>query len=224
MERYTLIFSFHLDYAQHHSFSISSARDYIGSQTGYLAEILFIIWMTSYLSMIQIQSSSVLSHHTLVSQRMSKNGKTDGLSISLASNLTQISWRLNCQRTNMIVPSKGYKDCSPPAQLHIVPSKTSLVSSHFVRQLSPWDDLLFVIFSISSNVSHLHPHAIRHLSMAAKCDLLWWMALLPQWSGIFIINPARPQVIIHTDASGVKGIGGWWDTNHAFSTCLARQH
>jgi len=80
------------------------------------------------------------------------------------------------------------------------------------------------LFNLLKRLSHLHPNAIRHISMAAKRDLLWWMTLLPRWSGILIINPVRPQVIIHTDASGVKGIGGWWDTNHAFSTCLARRH
>ena len=80
------------------------------------------------------------------------------------------------------------------------------------------------LFNFLKRLSHLHPYAIRRLSIAAKRDLIWWMTLLPHWSGILIINPTRPQIVIHTDASGVKGIGGWWDKNHAFSTRLPRQH
>lgn len=80
------------------------------------------------------------------------------------------------------------------------------------------------LFNLLKRLSHIHPHAIRRLSATAIRDLQWWMTLLPRWSGILIINPTRPQVIIHTDASGVKGIGGWWDQNHAFSTRLARCH
>jgi hypothetical protein len=41
-----------------------------------------------------------------------------------------------------------------------------------------------------------------------------------QWSGVLLINPTRPKVTIHTDASGVKGIGGWWDESHAYSARL----
>src|SRR2546423_853085 len=80
------------------------------------------------------------------------------------------------------------------------------------------------LFNLLKRLSHLHPHAIRRLSATATRDLRWWMTLLPRWSGILIINPTRPQVVIHTDASGVKGIGGWWDRNHAFSTRLPRRH
>ena len=34
-----------------------------------------------------------------------------------------------------------------------------------------------------------------------------------------MINPARPQVHLYTDASGTKGIGGWW-SSLAFSACV----
>src|SRR5579859_1997161 len=115
-ESYPLTFSYHLDYVRRHSFSIYSARDYIGSRTGSLAELSFIIWMTSYLSMILIQSSSILSLRTLASQRISRNERMDGLLISQALNLTLISWRLDCQKTNTIVPPEVYKIYSPLAQ------------------------------------------------------------------------------------------------------------
>jgi hypothetical protein len=79
------------------------------------------------------------------------------------------------------------------------------------------------LFNLLKRLSHLHPQAIRSLSSAARRDLLWWMTLLPQWSGVLLINPARQKTIIHTDASGIKGIGGWWESQ-AFSTRVPRNH
>jgi hypothetical protein len=76
------------------------------------------------------------------------------------------------------------------------------------------------LFNLLQRLSHLHPRAMRNISPAARRDLLWWMTLLPQWSGVLLINPRRPKITIHTDASGVKGIGGWWDESHAYSTRL----
>ena len=66
-------------------------------------------------------------------------------------------------------------------------------------------------FNLLNRLSDLHSHAIRRLSPSARRDLLWWMTLLPQWSGIRLIISTHPQIIIHTDTSRVKGIGGWWD-------------
>jgi hypothetical protein len=80
------------------------------------------------------------------------------------------------------------------------------------------------LFNLLQRLSHLHPNAMRNLSPAARRDLLWWMTLLPQWSGVMLINSSRSQVVIHTDASGVKGIGGWWDNQHAYSTRLSRNY
>ena len=79
------------------------------------------------------------------------------------------------------------------------------------------------LFNLLKRLSHLHPQAIRSLSSEARRDLLWWMTLLPQWSGVFLINPARRKTIIHTDVSGIKGIGGWWESQ-AFSTRVPRNH
>jgi hypothetical protein len=79
------------------------------------------------------------------------------------------------------------------------------------------------LFNLLQRLSHLHPGAMRKISPAARRDLLWWMTLLPQWSGVLLIHPTRHHTTIYTDASGVKGIGGWWDT-HAFSTRLPRNH
>jgi hypothetical protein len=79
------------------------------------------------------------------------------------------------------------------------------------------------LFNLLKRLAHLHPHAIRSLSAAARRDLLWWMTLLPQWSGVFLIDPAREKTILHTDASGVTGIGTWWESQ-AFSTRVPRNH
>jgi hypothetical protein len=42
-----------------------------------------------------------------------------------------------------------------------------------------------------------------------KEDLLWWLAFLPQWSGVSIIRPTREEAFVWTDAAGKKGIGGY---------------
>src|SRR6266496_1441838 len=130
MESYMWISSFHLDYALHLSFSTSSARDYIGLWTGYSVEILFIIWMISYWSMIQILSSLVPLPHILVSPRTARKGKMDGLSTSQALNSILISCRHAYQWTSIIEQWKVYKGYSYLALSHTAHTKTSLDSSH----------------------------------------------------------------------------------------------
>jgi hypothetical protein len=49
------------------------------------------------------------------------------------------------------------------------------------------------------------------------------MTLLPQWSVVFLINPRRQKTMIHTDVSGIKGIGGWWESQ-AFPTHVLRNN
>jgi hypothetical protein len=52
-------------------------------------------------------------------------------------------------------------------------------------------------------------HRIR-LSGAVKADIKWWLAVLPNHSGIRVINPTPPECTMWTDAAGTKGIGGFW--------------
>jgi hypothetical protein len=66
-------------------------------------------------------------------------------------------------------------------------------------------------------------HTSHKLSSEALTDLRWWATLLDNWSGTRIIKPPRVHQVIHTDASGLKGIGGWLN-NLAFSTSLSRRH
>ena len=79
------------------------------------------------------------------------------------------------------------------------------------------------LFNMLRSLTRLHPHAVRRLSATARRDLQWWATLLPHWCGIRIINPTRKTLTIHTDASGTKGIGGWWMA-HAFSARVSRGH
>ena len=67
------------------------------------------------------------------------------------------------------------------------------------------------------------PHTARPYPEPATTDLCWWLTLLQEWNGIRIINPCRPSYFIYTDASGLKGIGGWFG-HQAFSTNLPRRH
>ena len=79
------------------------------------------------------------------------------------------------------------------------------------------------LFNLLQCLSHLHPHSRRRISVAARRDLLWWAAFLPRWSHTRLIRPTRPSIIVYTDASGSKGIGGWWG-QYAFSARLPRAH
>jgi hypothetical protein len=65
----------------------------------------------------------------------------------------------------------------------------------------------------------------QRLTLTARRDLQWWKALLPVWSGVSAIAPARRHTTIATDASGKKGIGGvWFATMEMFSTRMPRRH
>jgi hypothetical protein len=65
----------------------------------------------------------------------------------------------------------------------------------------------------------------QQLTLAARRDLEWWKTLLPIWSGVSAIAPARQIIEIATDASGKKGIGGiWFATMDMFSTRMPRRH
>jgi hypothetical protein len=46
---------------------------------------------------------------------------------------------------------------------------------------------------------------------AVKRDLKWWQEFLPQWNCIrLLLQPSRLQAYLGTDASGTKGIGGYF--------------
>jgi len=79
------------------------------------------------------------------------------------------------------------------------------------------------LFNLLRQLEHIKSTSRRRLSAPAKRDLQWWSLLLPSWSRVQLINPARPQVHLYTDASGTKGIGGWW-SSFAFSARVPRRY
>ena len=86
----------------------------------------------------------------------------------------------------------------------------------FLRNLFNLLQVLAARSPSRSTVSH-------KLSPEALTDLRWWATLLKNWSGVRIIKPLRTHHTIHTDASGTKGIGGWFQ-KLAFATSLPRRH
>jgi hypothetical protein len=77
------------------------------------------------------------------------------------------------------------------------------------------------------------PHQHRPVTPQMKEDLRWWLAFLPQWSGVSIIRPTREEAFVWTDAAGKKGIGGYLleainkpldslSPEHAFSARIPR--
>lgn len=76
------------------------------------------------------------------------------------------------------------------------------------------------------NLLNCKSHHLAHIKItkAAKRDLLWWKIFLTDWHDIAVIRPfARPEVTVHTDASGTKGIGGIWE-DRAFSVHINQSH
>src|SRR5436305_6983909 len=79
------------------------------------------------------------------------------------------------------------------------------------------------LFNFLQSISKLPSSAVRRLSPQASSDLRWWSTFLHNWSGVRLIRRARTDIHVYTDASGTKGIGGWW-SSHAFSTRIPRRH
>jgi hypothetical protein len=79
------------------------------------------------------------------------------------------------------------------------------------------------LFNFLQSLSHIHPHSLRRLSPKATTDLHWWTTFLRNWSGKRLIRQNRHIIHVYTDASGTKGIGGWWG-HHAFSSRMPRRH
>ena len=66
------------------------------------------------------------------------------------------------------------------------------------------------MIDLSTTASQLHHH-IR-LNREFRSDLLWWSTLAPHWNGCSLLAPAFlsiPDIIVHTDASGSWGFGGF---------------
>jgi hypothetical protein len=79
------------------------------------------------------------------------------------------------------------------------------------------------LFNFLQSLYHIHPHSLRRLLPKATTDLRWWTTFLRNWSGKRLIRQNRRIIHVYTDASGTKGIGGWWG-RHAFSSRMPRRH
>ena len=80
------------------------------------------------------------------------------------------------------------------------------------------------LFTFLCRLSYLHPYALARITSAARRELQWWLVFLPRWSGIQLILPSpHAHIHVYTDASGVKGIGGWWSSS-PFSARIPRSH
>jgi hypothetical protein len=79
------------------------------------------------------------------------------------------------------------------------------------------------LFNLLQSLSHIHANAVRRIPLKARTDLRWWITLLRNWSGKRLIRQSRQIIHVYTDASGTKGIGGWW-SSHAFSSRMPRRH
>ena len=67
------------------------------------------------------------------------------------------------------------------------------------------------------------PGSNRRILPDAARDLRWWKTFLKHWNGKCVILRRKTQYFIYTDASGKKGIGGWWRAE-AFATRVPRPH
>jgi hypothetical protein len=77
----------------------------------------------------------------------------------------------------------------------------------FTSQVIPLSrSFLRRLFDFSSKFSS--PFTRRHIPSSARADLRWWLAFSSTWNGVRLLSPSRPSVVVHTDASGRKGLGG----------------
>jgi hypothetical protein len=61
------------------------------------------------------------------------------------------------------------------------------------------------------------------VSKAARRDIAWWSAFAMEWNRVRFITPHHATVHIHTDASGKKGLGGYFKADW-FAVRCPRRH
>jgi hypothetical protein len=67
------------------------------------------------------------------------------------------------------------------------------------------------------------PFSRRRISKPARRDITWWVTFAADWNGIRLVCPQRRTLHVYTDASGSKGLGGYFGT-HWFSVRCPRRH
>lgn len=67
------------------------------------------------------------------------------------------------------------------------------------------------------------PFTRRRVPSGVRSDIAWWLAFSREWNGIRLLQPSAPTLHIYTDASGTKGLGGYFG-DLWFCTRVARRH
>ena len=77
----------------------------------------------------------------------------------------------------------------------------------FTSQVIPLSrSFLRHLFDFSSKFNS--PFARCYITSSARADLRWWLVFSSTWNGVQLLSPSRPAVLVCTDASGRKGLGG----------------
>jgi hypothetical protein len=77
----------------------------------------------------------------------------------------------------------------------------------FVSQVIPCSRS-FLRRIIDFSMKFRSPFQKLHVAKGVRADICWWQTFCTPWNGIHLLRPSIPSVIVHTDASGRKGIGG----------------
>ncbi|PPQ82976.1 hypothetical protein CVT24_012098, partial [Panaeolus cyanescens] len=67
------------------------------------------------------------------------------------------------------------------------------------------------------------PFQRLHIPSGCRTDLHWWKCFSSAWNGVRLLLPTKRSFSVFTDASGTKGIGGYWG-NVWFSSRVPRRH
>ena len=92
----------------------------------------------------------------------------------------------------------------------------------FTSQVIPLScSFLRCLFDFSSKFNS--PFARCYITSSARADLRWWLVFRLMWNGVQLLSSSRPAIVVHTDASGRKWLGGihanQWFASHAPQCC-----
>ena len=95
--------------------------------------------------------------------------------------------------------------------------------SHCCQVMPIGRAFLRISFSLHRKTQKRHKQSRTRIPNKVKKDLHWWNILLDQWSSLSIAVRKREVFEVWTDASGKKGIGGWFKP-HLFATRVPARH
>ena len=83
--------------------------------------------------------------------------------------------------------------------------------------------MLFPSLSFDFSLKFNSPFTHRHIPSSAQADVRWWLVFSMMWNGVCLLSPSQPVVVIHTDVSGHKGLGGI-HANQWFASCAPHRY